>query len=134
MSIAIDIDQILAELKRIARDAQQFPAAAEVRQSEGGVTPALADFRDSVSRVAEGMGTATQNSVDALNEVSDAIRFAVTELAEQDAALADDAKIVLALLDSAADQSTSPAPVPTGTAAGATGGASGSDEPDEADY
>ncbi|WP_311259136.1 hypothetical protein [Microbacterium sp. WCS2018Hpa-9] len=131
--IAIDIDQILAELKRIARDAQQFPDAAEVRHSEGGVTPALADFREAVSRVASGMGTATQNSVNALNDVSDAIRFAVTELAEQDASLADDTKIVLALLDSAAAQSTTPAPVPAGTTP-ATGGTSGADEPDEADY
>lgn len=131
MSIAIDVDQILAELKRIARDAQQFPDAADVRRSEGGMTPAVSDFRNAVSQVAEGMGTATQNSIDALNDVSDAIRFAVTELAEQDAALADDAKIVLALLDSAADQSTSPAPDSTGSA---PAGASGTDEPDEADY
>jgi len=134
MTIAIDIDQILAELKRIARDAQQFPDAAEVRRSEGGVTPALEQFRDAVRQVAEGMGTATQNSVDALNDVSEAIRNAVTELAEQDAALADDTRIVLALLDSAADQGTPSSAAPAGTAAGATGGAAGADEPDEADY
>lgn len=31
MTIGIDTDQILAELKRITRDAQQFPDAADYR-------------------------------------------------------------------------------------------------------
>lgn len=104
MSIAIDFDQIMAELKRLAREAAAFPTANEVAVSEGGTSQATADFRDAVSRVAQGMGAATQNSISALNDANEAIRFAVMEIAEQDAALADETKLIIALLDSAGKQ------------------------------
>jgi hypothetical protein len=129
MVIAFDFEQIFAELKRIERDMQQFPAATEVAVSEGGRSKATAEFRDAVSRVAQGMGDATRNSIAALNEASEAIRQAVTEIAEQDAALADEAKLILTLLDSAGEQ----APAGTQTPAGGQSDAA-EEEPEEMDY
>lgn len=123
MTIGIDFDQIFGELKRIQRDMQQFPAASEVAVSEGGASQATADFREAVSRVAQGMGAATQNSISALNDANEAIRLAVMEIAEQDAALADETKLIIALLDSAGTQA------PAGGQSDASG-----EEPEDMDF
>ncbi|CAD5137921.1 MULTISPECIES: hypothetical protein [Microbacterium] len=131
MTIGIDLDQILAEIKRIQRDMQQLPAASEVAVSEGGVSEATADFRYAVKRVADGMGKATQNSIVALNDANEAMRLAVMAIAEQDAAIADEAKLILSLLDSAVEQApTTPQPTPAGAQTSETS----TDEPEEMDY
>jgi len=122
MTIGIDFDQIFAELKRIQRDMQQFPSATEVSVSEGGASKSTAEFRAAVAQVAHGMGVATRNATDALNDASEAIRQAVTEIAEQDAALADEARLILSLLDSAGEQAPSGGSADAGT------------DPAEADY
>ncbi|CAN7200825.1 hypothetical protein LJR044_000560 [Microbacterium foliorum] len=128
MAIAFDFEQIFAELKRIERDMQQFPAASEVAVSEGGSSKATAEFRIAVTQVAQGMGAVTENSIAALNDANQAIRQAVTEIAEQDAALADEAKLILTLLDSAGQQ-TPAGQQPVG---GQTDAAA--EEPEEMDY
>ncbi|WP_315638099.1 MULTISPECIES: hypothetical protein [Microbacterium] len=131
MTIGIDLDQILAEIKRIQRDMQQLPAASEVAVSEGGVSEATAEFRDAVRSVADGMGKATQNSIVALNDANEAMRLAVMAIAEQDAAIADEAKLILSLLDSAVEQApTTPQPMPAGAQTSETS----TDEPEEMDY
>lgn len=129
MTIGIDLDQILAEIKRIQRDMQQFPAVSEVAVSEGGVSKATAEFRDAVRSVAVGMGVATQNSIDALNDANEAMRLAVMDIAEQDAAIADEARLILSLLDSAVEQAPSHA-----TPATAQSSESSTDESEEMDY
>ncbi|KYJ98036.1 hypothetical protein M4D51_01165 [Microbacterium sp. p3-SID338] len=129
MTIGIDLDQILAEIKRIQRDMQQLPAASEVAVSEGGVSEATADFRYAVKRVADGMGEATQNSIVALNDANEAMRLAVLDIAEQDAAIADEAKLILSLLDSAVEQAP-----PHATPAAAQSSETSTDEPKDADY
>lgn len=127
--IGIDFDQIFAEIKRIQRDMKQFPAASEVARSVGGETDATRNFRNAVELVAQGMGTVTENSIVALNEANEAIRLAVTEIAEQDAALADETKLIVSLLDSATEQASAGPQTPSGQQA-----ASQSEEPQDADY
>ncbi|MFJ4046827.1 hypothetical protein ACIPV2_13915 [Microbacterium sp. NPDC089987] len=127
MTIGIDFDQIFAEIKRIQRDMQQFPAASDVARSVGGRTDATGEFRAAVERVAQGMGVVTESSIVALNDANEAIRLAVMEIAEQDAALADETKVIISLLDSAVDQAP-----PQPTAAQPSG--SSNDEPKDADY
>ncbi|PKI89920.1 hypothetical protein CW368_12205 [Actinomycetales bacterium SN12] len=103
--IGIDFDQIMAELKRLAREAAAFPDANEVAVSEGGTSNATGDLRDAVALAAERLGVATQKAVDSLNDTQETIRQAVMMIAEQDAAIADESKLILSLLDSAVAQS-----------------------------
>ncbi|AVL96045.1 MULTISPECIES: hypothetical protein [Microbacterium] len=105
MTIGIDFDQIMAELKRLAREAAAFPAANEVAVSEGGTSKATDELRTAVAVAAERLGMATQNAVDSLNATQETIRQAVMMIAEQDAAIADESKLILSLLDSAVAQS-----------------------------
>ncbi|AMG83519.1 MULTISPECIES: hypothetical protein [Microbacterium] len=107
MTIGIDFDQIMAELKRLAREAAAFPAANEVAVSEGGTSKATDELRNAVAYAAGRLSVATQNAVDSLNETQETIRQAVMMIAEQDAAIADDSKLILSLLDSAVAQSDS---------------------------
>lgn len=145
MTIAFDFEQIFAELKRISRELEHFPAAEEVAVVEGGVTPTTGSFRDQLARAASTMGTTTERTIDALNAAQDAIRAAVMQMAEQDAALADESKMIIQLLDSAVAQAndtpaTAGAPRTgdggggTGAAAGVEAGAEAGDTPVEADY
>lgn len=106
MTIGIDLDEIMAELKRLAREAATFPTADEVAVSEGGTSRATDDLRDAVAFAAGRLGDATQNVVDSLSETQETIRQAVMLIAEQDAAIADESKLILSLLDSAVQQST----------------------------
>lgn len=104
MTIAFDFDEIFAEIKRISRELEHFPAAEEVAVVEGGVTPATGAFRSELTVAAAAMASATSATITALNVAQDAIRAAVTQMAEQDAALADESKMILQLLDSAVAQ------------------------------
>ena len=103
MTIGIDFDQIMAELKRLAREAAAFPAANEVAVSEGGTSKATDELRNAVAYAAGRLSVATQNAVDSLNETQETIRQAVMMIA----AIADDSKLILSLLDSAVAQSDS---------------------------
>lgn len=113
MTIGIDLDQIFGELKRILRELQEFPAASEVAVSEGGVSNVTRDFRQAVSDSAREMSRATDRAIAKLNATHDTIRAAVMQIAEQDAALADETKLVVALLDSAVAQAKPVEPTST---------------------
>lgn len=104
MTIAFDFDQIFAEIKRISRELEHFPAAEEVAVVEGGVTPATGAFRSELTIAAAAMASTTAATITALTVAQEAIRAAVTQMAEQDAALADESKMILQLLDSAVAQ------------------------------
>jgi hypothetical protein len=106
MTIGIDFDRLFEELKRITRELQQFPAASEVAIVEGGVSRATSDFRDSLSTAAAAMSSATDRTITALNDTHDTIRAAAMQMAEQDAALADETDMILRLLDSAVAQAS----------------------------
>lgn len=145
MSIAIDFDGVFAELKRLLRELQEFPNPAEVGVSEGGSSKATFDFRNAVARSAVAMGDVTDRTLIKLQDTHDSIRAAVEQIAEQDASLADEAKLIVSLLDSAVAQAEDGTTSPTGASTGAQGGASGgapasapapsdSGEPEEADY
>lgn len=143
MSIAVDFDGVFAELKRLLRELQEFPSPSEVAVSEGGSSQATVEFRRAVAQVAGSMSDVTDKTLAKLQNTHDAIRAAVSEIAEQDASLSDEAKLIVSLLDSAvaqADEGSS-----SGGATGAKGGAAGgiaasapkpsnADEPEEADY
>lgn len=145
MSIAIDFDGVFAELKRLLRELQEFPSPAEVGVSEGGSSKATVEFRNAVARAAVAMGDATDRTLIKLQDTHDAIRAAVEQIAEQDASLADEAKLIASLLDSAVAQGEDEVTSPTGASTGAQGGAAGgvpasattpsdAGEPEEADY
>lgn len=145
MSIAVDFDGVFAELKRILRELQEFPNPAEVGVSEGGSSKATFEFRSAVARAAGAMGDVTDRTLIKLQDTHDSIRAAVEQIAEQDASLADEAKLIVSLLDSAVAQGEDEVTSPTGASTGAQGGASvgvdapapttsDADEPAEADY
>lgn len=145
MSIAVDFDGVFAELKRILRELQEFPSPAEVGISEGGSSNATYEFRNAVARAAGAMADATDKTLVKLQATHDSIRAAVEDIAEQDASLADEAKLIVSLLDSAVEQVEGETTSPSGATAGAQGGGSaggdasaptstGTDEPAEADY
>ncbi|WP_091229749.1 hypothetical protein [Microbacterium sp. 3J1] len=145
MSIAVDFDGVFAELKRLLRELQEFPSPSEVAVSEGGSSKATVEFRSAVARVAGSMSDATDKTIAKLQTTHDAIRAAVSQIAEQDASLADEAKLIVSLLDSAVAQDDDAGSPVSGSGAGAKGGASGgvaasapaptaSPEPEVADY
>ncbi len=145
MSIAIDFDGVFAELKRLLRELQEFPSPAEVGVSEGGSSKATFEFRTAVARAAGAMSEVTDRTLNKLQDTHDAIRAAVEQIAEQDASLADEAKLIVSLLDSAVAQGEDEVTAQTGASTGAQGGASAgvdasaptisdADEPAEADY
>lgn len=145
MSIAVDFDGVFAELKRILRELQEFPSPAEVGVSEGGSSKATFEFRSAVARAAGAMADVTDRTLIKLQDTHDSIRAAVEQIAEQDASLADEAKLIVSLLDSAVAQGEDEATSPTGASTGPQGGGStgadasaptptGADEPEEADY
>lgn len=115
MVIAIDFEQIFAELKRISRELEHFPAADEVTVVEGGVSETTSSFRSELRDAALRMGAATSKTVEALTQAQETIRSAVMQMAEQDAALADESKMIIQLLDSAVAQANE-----NPTAAGST--------------
>ena len=125
MVIAIDFEQIFAELKRISRELEHFPAAEEVTVVEGGVSETTSAFREELRRAAQRMGAATSKTVEALTQAQETIRAAVMQMAEQDAALADESKMIIQLLDSAVAQANE-TPVAAGASrTGGTGGGGG---------
>jgi len=145
MSIAIDFDGVFAELKRILRELQEFPSPSEVAVSEGGSSKATVDFRRAVADAAQSMGDATARTIAKIQDTHDVIRAAVMQIAEQDASLADETKLIVSLLDSAVAQGDGDTATSTGAGTGAAGGGSagvqasaptstGADEPEEADY
>lgn len=139
MAIAFDFEQIFAELKRISRELEHFPAAEEVAIVEGGVSPATGAFRNQLTLAANAMANSTDATITALNKAHDSIRAAVMQMAEQDAALADESKMILQLLDSAVAQAgTAPTSgrAPRAGESGAPGveASADSDTTVEADY
>lgn len=120
MAIAVDFDGVFAELKRLLRELQEFPSPAEVSVAEGDVSNTTREFHEAVSRAAREMGAATERAIEKLQNTHDTIRAAVLQIAEQDAALADETKLIVSLLDSAVDQAGSS--TGSGTATGASGG------------
>nr|WP_201468702.1 hypothetical protein [Microbacterium hydrocarbonoxydans] len=125
MVIAIDFEQIFAELKRISRELEHFPAADEVTVVEGGVSETTSSFRDELRRAAQRMGAATSKTIEALTQAQETIRAAVMQMAEQDAALADESKMIIQLLDSAVAQATETPNTPGAPRAGEAGGGTG---------
>ncbi len=128
MAIAVDFDGVFAELKRLLRELQEFPSPAEVGVAEGDVSNTTREFHAAVSRAAREMGSATERALEKLQNTHDTIRAAVMQIAEQDAALADETKLIVSLLDSAVEQAGSPAA--TGTATGASGGSASGERGD----
>ncbi|PRB17289.1 hypothetical protein [Microbacterium sp. MYb62] len=141
MAIAVDFDGVFAELKRLLRELQEFPSPAEVGVAEGDVSNTTREFHEAVSRAAREMGSATERALEKLQNTHDTIRAAVLQIAEQDAALADETKLIVSLLDSAVEQAASPATAGTtmGTSGGAENGARAnsantSDQAEDADF
>ncbi|OIJ34397.1 MULTISPECIES: hypothetical protein [unclassified Microbacterium] len=135
MSIAVDFDGVFAELKRLLRELQEFPSPAEVAVAEGDVSNTTREFHQAVSDAAREMGAATERALENLQSTHDAIRAAVLQLAEQDAALADETKLIVSLLDSAVEQAASSSPVDGGLSDGVKVDAGDSStEPQDADY
>lgn len=100
----LDPDGIYVNLRKILQEMREFPAAADVAVSEGGSSAVTGDFRDEVGAAAATMAAATETIVDSMNGMHDTIRSVVAQLVENDASLADDTNVLLALLDSAAQQ------------------------------
>ena len=125
MVIAIDFEQIFAELKRISRELEHFPAADEVTVVEGGVSETTSAFRGELRRAAQRMGDATAKTIEALTQAQETIRAAVMQMAEQDAALADESKMIIQLLDSAVAQANG-TPNTAGSTRTGDGGGTGS--------
>lgn len=126
MVIAFDFEQIFAELKRISRELEHFPAAEEVAIVEGGVSETTSTFRGDLRTAALTMGSATTKTIEALNQAQNTIRAAVMQMAEQDAALADESKMIIQLLDSAVAQANE---TPVAAGAPRTGDGGGATEP-----
>lgn len=126
MTIAFDFEQIFAELKRISRELEHFPAPDEVTVVEGGVSETTSSFRSDLRTAALSMGSATTKTIEALNAAQSAIRAAVMQMAEQDAALADESKMIIQLLDSAVAQANE---TPVAAGATRTGDGGGATEP-----
>jgi hypothetical protein len=133
MVIAFDFDQIFAELKRISRELEHFPAAEEVTVIEGGVSETTSDFYGALSAAATSMGSATSMTIDALTRAQTTIREAVMQMAEQDAALADESKMIIQLLDSAVAQANETPATAGSTRTGDAGSGGGSDTGVEAE-
>lgn len=102
--LLIDPEGIFANVKRILREMQEFPAAAEVAVSEGGSSKVTDAFRDEVGYAAAAMADSTRQITEAMTAMQETIRSVVELLVENDASLADETKVLLSLLDSAADQ------------------------------
>ncbi|MGO2746716.1 hypothetical protein [Microbacterium sp.] len=104
MTIFMDIDGVRIDIRKILREMQEFPAAAEVAVSEGGSSEVSIGFRSAVAGAADAMGEGTRRVVELLNSTQEAIRASVEELAAQDSSISDEVKTILSLLDSAAEQ------------------------------
>ncbi|EYT57540.1 hypothetical protein [Microbacterium sp. UCD-TDU] len=127
MAIAVDFDGVFAELKRLLRELQEFPSPDEVGVAEGDVSETTREFHRAVLGAASAMSVATEKALEKLQNTHDTIRAAVLQIAEQDAALADETKLIVSLLDSAVEQAGSPTGTGTGTATGASGGSTSGD-------
>jgi ABC-type transporter Mla subunit MlaD len=135
MSIAVDFDGVFAELKRLLRELQEFPSPAEVAVVEGEASSTTREFHQAVANAAREMGDATERAIEKLQNTHDTIRAAVLQLAEQDAALADETKLIVSLLDSAVEQTESMTPVGGGLSDGVKADAADSStEPEDADF
>lgn len=135
MSIAVDFDGVFAELKRLLRELQEFPSPAEVGVVEGDVSSTTSEFHQAVSRAAREMGSATERALEKLQNTHDTIRAAVLQLAEQDAALADETRLIVSLLDSAVAQADSMSPAGGKPSDGAKAAAADSStEAEDADF
>lgn len=115
MNIGVDVDGVFAELKRLLRELQEFPSPAEVAVVEGDVSQTTREFHLEVSKAAYYMGAVTELTLQKLQSTHDTIRAAALQIAERDAALADEVQLIVSLLDSAVEQAAVP------TATGATG-------------
>ncbi|MGO1507493.1 MAG: hypothetical protein ACTHZW_07070 [Microbacteriaceae bacterium] len=105
MTISIVVEGVAGALGKILREMQEFPAAVEVAVSEGGTSTVTKPFRDEVTYAAREMSFVTTKIVDVVNDTQDHIRAAVKTLMETDAEFADEGRRLLALLESAGEQS-----------------------------
>ncbi|MFT4258276.1 hypothetical protein [Microbacterium sp.] len=104
MIISTDIERAIAELKRILRALQELPTVEEVTVSEGGSSDVTVKFRETLALAAETLGDVTARTLEKLNATHDTIRAAVLQISEQDEQLADEAKLIVSMLDSAVGQ------------------------------
>jgi hypothetical protein len=114
--ILIDFDSVDSAIKRIIAERSTVPEAGNIRQVEGtsvGVTsPFHAELEYSASLLASIVETIRLE----LDATESAIRKAVEDVVEKDASHADDAKAILAAVDSIVVEDT-PAPTPANPAA-----------------
>ncbi len=109
VSIGLDVDGILAPLKKILQSLQEFPAAESLAETKGGSSAVTAELRAEITKAARQMSLTTAEIISDVHAMHDEIKAAVTKLVETDATMADEGKLLLSFLDSAEKQSTPPA-------------------------
>ncbi|MDQ4215264.1 hypothetical protein [Microbacterium capsulatum] len=108
--IATDMDGIFYLLKKVTQEITEAPNAWQAKHAEGGNAETTAALRDEIALAAAAMSDATKSIVTSVNTMHDEIRAAVTKLMETDAAMADEGKLLLSILDTTEKQA------PAGTA------------------
>jgi len=109
--IAVDPENVAATLRRIDANRSGVPAPSEVGRVVGTSAYVTGEFHDEITLAANTLSRVVSVVLHELEASHEAIRKTVEALIESDASNTDEAKTILAVLDSTVDAPT-PAPAP----------------------
>ena len=114
--ILIDFDSVDSAIKRIIAERSTVPEAGTIRQVEGTSVGVTSPFHDQLAYSASLLAKIVETIKAELDATENAIRKAVADVVEKDASHADEAKAILAAVDSIVVED-SPTPTPANPAA-----------------
>jgi hypothetical protein len=117
--IALDIDGMLNSIDKIVSRLQEFPSEGTLQESRGANTGVASEFRAELARTARQLELVASRVRQNLGKTQEAIRATMNTMVEQDAAVADEARTLLALVGDIAPEpsagSVPEKPTTTGT-------------------
>jgi hypothetical protein len=96
--IALDIDGMLHSIDKIVARLQDFPSEGSLQESRGANTGVASDFRSELAQTARQLEVVASRVRENLGRAQEAIRATMNTMVEQDAAVADEARSLLALV------------------------------------
>lgn len=125
MKIRMDFDKMSAQLKKLAESYSELPTDGALRRSVGTDDEIGTVFRSELTGTASDFALVVVRLRELLQSTEGALRDAINDLAERDAAVSQEAQQLLALLESAEQPAPAPSGAADGAAAGAAAGAKG---------
>jgi hypothetical protein len=105
--IALDIDGMLHSIDKIVARLQDFPSEGALQESRGAYTGVAREFRSELAQTARQLELVASRVRENLGRAQEAIRATMNTMVERDAAVADEARALLALVgDIALEPST----------------------------